>query len=309
MSKQTLPLRALLPRYWSHWMLAGSLWLLAQLPYRPAMRVGIAVGRTLYPFARRRRGIVERNIELCFPELDAEAREQRVRANFDYTGKAVAEIAYAWWAPRARLADLCEINGREHVEAALAQGRGVILLSSHFTCLEIIAPLVGKAIPTYGIYKPQSNPVNEYFMRSARERSLPGAIPRRDVRGILRVLKRNHPVWYAADQDYGRKHSVFAPFFGIPTATISAITRLAAISKAPVVPFFFHSKTDHSGYVATFHPAMEDFPGPDPVSDATRVNALIEAEIRRCPEQYLWAHRRFKTRPDRSEPSPYRKPK
>ncbi len=304
MSESRLPAGILRPRYWPRWAVMGLLWLWARLPYPIAMKLGLLFGRALYPLARGRREVALRNLELCFPELDAAQRERLAKLNFAYTGKAFAEIAFAWYASPERLRGLAEIRGTEHVERALAQGKGVILLSAHFTCLEMTPPLVSPVVPSYAIYKPQRHPVNEYCMRSARDRSLLGSITRDDVRGMLRALKKNKPVWYAADQDYGRSRSVFAPFFGIPTATVAGLTRLVAISGAQVIPFFFYSRPDHSGYIGEFHPPLENL-GKDPVADATVVNRVTEEAVRQRPEQYLWTHRRFKTRPNRTDPKLY----
>lgn len=306
MKSPPLPARAFLPRYWPNWLAMGLLWCFARLPYSLVTRISMGMGRLLYPVASRRRKIALRNLELCFPELGKGKREQLARQNFAFTGKAFGEIALAWWGSRRQLADRCEIRGIEHLQEALTQGRGAILLSAHFTCLEIVAPLASAVTPCYVIYRPQRNPVVEYCMRSARDRNTLGAIPRNEVRAILRTLRKGHSVWYAADQDMGRDRSVFAPFFGIETATVSALTRLVKISKAPVVPLFFHSKPDHSGYIVEYFPALKDIPGPDEVSDATVVNRVTEEAVRRHPEQYFWVHRRFKTRPDPNEPSPYR---
>lgn len=306
MKRPSLPARAFLPRYWPNWLGMGLLWCFAQLPYRLVTRTSIGIGRLLYPLIPRRRKIALRNLELCFPELDEKEREQLARKNFEYTGKALGEIPLAWWGSRRKLAGRCEVRGIEHLQQALAQGRGAILLSAHFTCLEIVAPIASAITPCYVIYRPQRNPVVEYCMRSARDRNTLGAIPRSEIRTILRALRNGHSVWYAADQDLGRKYSVFAPFFGVETATVSAITRLAKISKAPVVPFFFRSTPDQNGYIAEYFPALENFPGPDEVSDAVTVNRIIEDAVRQHPEQYFWVHRRFKTRPDPKDPNPYR---
>lgn len=278
----------------------GLLWLWGQLPYRWATALGRAFGRVLYPFGRMRRQVARRNLELCFPEWNDAERHALVKQNFAYTGKAFAEIALAWFAPRRRLEPLLEMRGKEHVDRALAQGNGVILLSAHFTCLELTPPLVSPVVPSYAIYKPQRHPVSEFCMRRARDRSLLGSIPRDDVRAVVRALRSNHPVWYAADQDYGRKRSVFAPFFGVEAATVGGLTRLVKISKAPVVPFFFYAKADGSGYIGEFHPPLQGL-GSDAVADATLVNRVTETAVRERPEQYLWTHRRFKTRPTRSE--------
>ncbi|WJW75265.1 LpxL/LpxP family Kdo(2)-lipid IV(A) lauroyl/palmitoleoyl acyltransferase [Thiohalobacter sp. IOR34] len=297
-----LPLLA--PRFWPLWSGLGLGWLVAQLPYRWQMRLGRGLGALLFHTARRRRHIARTNLRLCFPELDEAARERLLRSNFAALGMGVVETAMSWWTPDARLRPLARIEGLEHLRAALAQGRGVILLSAHFMTLEIGGRLLALEAPFHVLYREHKNPLFERVMRRARERHFEKAIPRDDMRGFLRSLKANMPVWYAPDQNYGREHSIFVTFFGIPAATISATHRLARISGAPVVPFFPERLADDAGYRLRLLPALADFPSGDEAADTQRINDLIEAEIRRIPEQYLWVHRRFKTRPE-GEKTPY----
>ena len=174
----------------------------------------------------------------------------------------------------------------------------MILLSAHFTSLEIGGRLLALRAPFHVLYREHKNPVFESVMRRARERHFEKAIPREDMRGLLRSLKENRAVWYAPDQNYGGEHSVYVPFFGVPAATITTTSRIARISGAAVVPFFPRRLGHGRGYRLILHPPLEDFPGEDPAADAARINRLIEAEIRKAPEQYLWVHRRFKTHPD-----------
>ena len=152
------------------------------------------------------------------------------------------------------------------------------------------------------MYKKHRNPLFEAVMKQARERNYERAIERHDVRGLLRSLKQGHAVWYAPDQDFGAQHSVFAPFMGVMCATLAAPARLAKLSGAPVVPFFPQRLHDGSGYRLILLPALKDFPGGDDVADATRINDVIEQAVRRAPDQYLWLHRRFKTRPPGAAP-------
>src|SRR5690625_4194259 len=142
MKPSRVPSALLHPRNWPQWAVMGLLWLWGRLPYRWATALGRAFGCVLYPFARLRRHVARRNLDLCFPEWDDATRRALVKKNFAYTGKAFAEIALAWFAPRRRLEPLLEMRGKEHVDQALAQGNGVILLSAHFTCLELTPPLV-----------------------------------------------------------------------------------------------------------------------------------------------------------------------
>lgn len=298
------PTRTLLPNYWPSWLAAGLLWLVARLPYRHAIGVGEALGRALYPLARRRRRIVEVNLRLCFPELDAAEREALARKNFAYTGRALIEMALSWWTPERRLRDLVSYHGIEHLETALAEGRGVLLVGAHFTSLEMAGRLLALRQPFDSIYRPNNNPVFEYLTQRGREDHYGQAIPRGEVRALVRALKQGHVLWYPPDQDYGRRNSLFVPFFGIPAATITGTPKLAKIADAPVVTIFFYGRDDASGYDLYFEP-LADFPGGEPEADLARLNTLFEQAIRRAPAQYLWVHRRFKTRPNRDDPRYY----
>lgn len=299
--------RFLHPRFWLLWLGLGLLWLLVQLPYACLLRLGRGLGALMFHLAGARRRIARRNLELCFPELSEARREQLLRENFASTGIAFFEMAMSWWWPRQRLARLARIEGLEHLQRAQAEGRGVILMAFHFTTLEIGAALLGQRQTIDGMYREHSNPVFDYVQRRGRERHNADAtaIEREDIRAMLRVLRAGRAIWYAPDQDYGRKQSLFAPLFGIPAATVSATTKFARLGKARVVPFSQSRLADGSGYRLVIHPPLEDFPGESEEADCRRINQLVEQAIRQQPEQYLWAHRRFKTRPD-GEPSLYR---
>ncbi|MCK4744150.1 MAG: LpxL/LpxP family Kdo(2)-lipid IV(A) lauroyl/palmitoleoyl acyltransferase [Sulfuriflexus sp.] len=284
------------------------MWLVAMLPYRVQMALGSLVGWFMHTFARERRTFATINLELCFPEQSAIQRKQLLRKHFDALGKGMIETAIAWWTPASRLKKLHSIKGLEHLDAALGKGKGVILLGAHFTTLEIGARLLALHRSYTAMYREHNNPLFDAIMRQRRESYFAGTHERKDVRGTLRSLKANKAVWYAADQDYGRAHSVFAPFFGVPAALITATARLAKLSGAPVVPFFQTRREDGSGYDLHLLPPLENFPSDDDVADATAINHVIEEEIRQQPSQYLWVHRRFKTRPEGMQrPYPPRK--
>lgn len=298
----TLDLRALFrqfhaPRYWPVWLGLGAMRLICALPYRVQRPLGLGLGRVLGAFARGRRHIAATNLALCFPELDAGAREHLLRDHLAAVGMGMVETALCWWAPDADLRRLVDIDGLEHYDAALAEGRGVILLTGHFTTLELGAGLFALHRPFHAMYRPHANGLYEAVMRWARERrSKMATITRDDLRGMLRALRQGRAVWYAPDQDYGAQGTVFAPFFGVPARTITATARLAKMSGARVVPYYPVRKPG-GGYHITVLPALEHFPGGDDLADATRINALVESWVRAAPEQYLWVHRRFKGRP------------
>ncbi|SEI54998.1 KDO2-lipid IV(A) lauroyltransferase [Azotobacter beijerinckii] len=295
------------PRFWGLWLGLGLFWLVAQLPYAWLLRLGRGLGALTYRLAGSRRRIALRNLELCFPDLSSAERERLVRENFASMGIAFFEMAISWWWPRQRLSRLAHIEGLEHLQRAQAEGRGVILMALHFTTLEIGAALLGQRQTIDGMYREHANPVFDYVQRRGRERHNADAtaIEREDIRAMLKVLRAGRAIWYAPDQDYGRKQSLFVPLFGIPAATVTATTKFARLGKAQVMPFIQTRLADGSGYRLTIHPPLADFPGESEEADCRRINRWVEQAVRRHPEQYLWAHRRFKSRPD-GEPSLYR---
>jgi len=294
------------PRFWPLWLGLGLLWLVVQLPYKVLLLMGRGLGALMYRFARSRRHIVQRNLELCFPQLSVSERERLVRENFSSTGIAFFEMAMSWWWPKARLQRLAHVEGLEHLQQAHAEGQGVILMALHFTTLEIGAALLGQHHTIDGMYREHKNPVFDYVQRRGRERHNADAtaIEREDVRAMLKVLRAGRAIWYAPDQDYGRKQSLFVPLFGVQAATVTATTKFARLGRARVLPYTQARLADGSGYRLKIHPPLADFPGDSEEADCRRINAWIEAAVGQCPEQYLWAHRRFKTRPE-GEPKLY----
>ena len=290
--------RYLHPGYWPLWMGLGLMWLTAHLPYRLQMGLGSLLGWFMYRFLPERRVYASINLKLCFPEFSDTQRQQLLKEHFTSLGKGMIETAIAWWTPANRLQKLHRVEGLEHFDAALEKGKGVILLGAHFTTLEIGVHLLALHRPFRAMYREHNNPLFDAIMRKRRESYLEHTHERRDVRGTMRSLKQNKVLWYAPDQDYGRKHSVFAPFFGVPAALITATSRMSKLSGAEVVPFFQTRREDGSGYDLKLLPALENFPSDDDVADATAINHVIEEEIRLQPAQYLWVHRRFKTQPE-----------
>ena len=285
------------PRYWAIWLLLGFVRLATFLPYSLQIGLGRAMGFLLRLASQRRWRVTLVNLERCFPELDEAARRKLARQHFASLGQAFIEFGMCWWGSAARLKRWGTLEGLEHLQAARAKGNGVILLSAHFTTLEISGRLLSLYTDMHLMYRPNENPLIEEIMRSSRERHFDRAIPRNDVRLMLRSLKDGKPVWYAMDQGFRGKNSAMVPFFGIPAPTNTALSRLAEASGAPVVPFFARRLPGLEGYKLTIEPALEGFPTDDPVADALRVNKLLEARIREAPEQYLWSHDRFKIVP------------
>lgn len=294
------------PRFWPLWLGMGLLWLVVQLPYRWLLVLGRGLGGVMYHLAGSRRRIAARNLELCFPELSVGERQRLLRENFASTGMTFFEMAISWWWPVERLKRLGTVEGLEHLRQAEADGQGVILMALHFTTLEMGGALLCMQQDMYGMYRAHKNPLFDFIQRHGREQRLLGAIERDDVRGMLKVLRAGGVVWYAPDQDYGAQRSLFVPLFGVQAATVTATSKFARLGRARVVPFTQTRLADGSGYKVTVHPALADFPGESEEADCLRINQWIEQAIRQQPEQYLWAHRRFKTRPA-GEPKLYRK--
>ena len=287
------------PRFWLLWLGLGVLWLVVQLPYKVQLCIGRGLGALMYRVAGDRRRIATRNLELCFPEKSAAERKQLLKENFASTGIAFFEMAMSWWWSKPRLAKLAHVEGLEHLKQAQLEGKGVILMAFHFTTLEIGAALLGQQHTIDGMYREHKNPLFDFIQRRGRERhnvdSL--AVERDDVRGMLKLLRSGRAIWYAPDQDYGAQRSVFVPLFGVPAATVTATSKFARMGKARVIPFTQQRLPDGQGYRVIVHPPLADFPSESEEADCLRINQWIEQAIQVCPEQYLWAHRRFKTRP------------
>ncbi|WP_228703001.1 LpxL/LpxP family Kdo(2)-lipid IV(A) lauroyl/palmitoleoyl acyltransferase [Marinobacter gelidimuriae] len=295
------------PRWWTTWLGIAAMWLVAQLPLRSQWWLGRMAGLLAWTFAKSRRRITETNIQLCFPELNEQQQGALVRNSFIANGIGLIEIGIGWFRNTAKLKKITRIHGQEHFEKALEAGRGILLVGAHFSTLEMGGSLSTEYIKSNVMQRDHNNPLMNAVMTRCRERRYGKVLSAKDLRGLLRSLKQNRAVWYATDQDYGRKDIVFAPFFGIPAGTITATSRIAERSGCTVMPFSHFRHADKPGYDIYFHAPLENFPGGDDLEDATRINAFIEQEIRKAPDQYLWMHRRFKTRPDEKDPGFYRK--
>ncbi|MGM0769390.1 MAG: LpxL/LpxP family Kdo(2)-lipid IV(A) lauroyl/palmitoleoyl acyltransferase [Pseudomonadota bacterium] len=295
------------PRWWPTWIGIAFMWLMARLPLRWQWWLGKVIGELGYRLIPRRRHITEVNIRLCFPELSRQEQQQLVRKAFHSNGIGIMEIGLAWFRDPKTYLPVTTVHGLEHVDAALAKGNGILLLGGHYSTLDLGGSLVTEFIKADVMQRDHNNPLMNAVMTRARERRYGTALDSKNLRGLLKQLKQNRIVWYATDQDYGRKGIVFAPFFGVPAGSITATSRIAERSGCAVVPFSHFRREHEPGYDIYFHPPLENFPSGDDLADATLVNQSIEQEVRRFPDQYLWMHRRFKTRPSKDDPDLYRK--
>lgn len=253
------------------------------------------LSRILLLTAKTRRNIVSTNLTLCFPEWDEQTRKEKVKDVFYQNTLGIFETAYGYHQPEHKLAAIFEIKGFEKFEKALEEGRGVLLLGAHYSHLDLGGLLLAQLIPLNAIYRPHNNPLMDHYIKSHREKMLNSVIDRRDIRGIARALKNNEVVWYPPDQDYGTKHSVWAPFFGVEAATITATSRLAKLNKSPVLTILYYRDGSSRHYTLEIGDFEDSFPSGDDTIDATTVNRTLELLIRQHPTQYMWTHRRFKS--------------
>lgn len=295
--------RLLHPRYWLTWMSMCVLFLLAQLPFCWQMWMGKRLGRVLYYVLCTRRYVAQRNIELCFPELNQVERDRLVKKHFESNGVTLFETGMAWFMPYWRLRKRFVIKGEDHWRAIQAQNKGALIMAVHFNTLEITNVAINRLFNMSMSYRPHNNPAYDFVQRHGRERHNPNseAVNRNDVRGMVKAMKSGGWLWYAADQDYGPKVSEFIPWFGIDAAMVSAPPRLAAMAGVPIVGISYRRLADYSGYEIEFMPAFEQIPSGDNQADLIALNQHYEQCIRNNPHEYLWVHRRFKTRPQGQE--------
>lgn len=260
--------------------------------------MGRLLGRFSYLLGGQRRHVARVNIALCFPELTDKQREDLVRKTLISTGEAAMEVAGSYCNRRIDLHKRTRIKGIEHLEKAKGKGKGVLLIGMHLNTLDVASRVIGEMMPLSAVYRPVKNPVVETLVSHGRGGNIEHYIDRMALRQLLRVLKAGKVVWYAPDQNYGNREAVFAPFFGVPTATITATSRIARMSSAALVPVS-HFRLPGGQYEIVFGPEISNFPSGDDIEDATVINKIIENEVRKAPEQYLWVHRRFKRQPDK----------
>jgi len=281
----------------------GLLWLLRFLPLALLAPVGESVGWGTFYMWRERRQICLINLARCFPHLSERERRALAKRHFGVLGRSVVERGLLWWSRGERVARVVRLIGMEHLVAA---GRPVILLAPHFVGLDAGATRLSMEGAAVSVYSRQKNPYIDRLLVRYRSRFKPVTLLSRQdgLRAVIREMRTGLPFYYLPDQDYGRRDSVFVPFFGVPAATITGVSRIARLAGAKVVPAVTRMRPGGQGYEVRLYPAWDDFPTDDPAADARRVNAFIEDRVREMPEQYNWVHKRFKTRPA-GEPSFY----
>jgi KDO2-lipid IV(A) lauroyltransferase len=292
------------PRHWFTWLLIAFGWTLARWPWALQRRAGVALGALMRATMVARRRTAAANLAWCFPELDERARADLLRAHFTSLGIGAFEFMRAWWGRLAPLDATATIAGLDHLRAAQAGGRGVILVSPHFTTLEICVRLLSRQVALAGMYRKHDQPALEWAVRQARSKYTVAMFPtNRSLRPVVKHVRDGGVLWFAPDQQTRRGDSVFVPFFGRPAWTLTSTHQMARLTGAAVLPLF-HRRRDDGSYEIEIGAPLADFPTADAVADTARVMAVLEALVRREPAQYLWIHARFKKQPE-GEKGPY----
>ncbi len=299
MAANRKPLHAFVaPRYWVTWLGLGLLRIVCWLPQGTLLHLGNLIGNLAFRAASRRRAIVRRNLRLCFPDMSEEQRDSLARAHFRALGMSLLEMGLGRWASDVRLKQLTTVEGLEYLQPALDQGIGVILLSAHFTTLELSGRILKLHIPPFdAVYRKNRSEFITAVMRTGRERSAASTIEKRDIKSMVRSLRKGGLVWYAPDQSFNRKGAEVMPFFGVPSMHTTATSTLARLGKAVAVPYFPERLPD-GRYRLRLLPPLADFPSDDLVADTLQYVTVLEEHVRRCPEQYFWLHRKFKDLPE-----------
>lgn len=285
------------PGYWTTWLGMAGMAFLARLPYRVTLFCGTCFGYLLYTFATSRQKTTQTNVKLCFPEMSAAESAAFTKATIIENGVGLVETCIAWFNHQRINRDMIEVTGLDIFDATIAQGRGVILVGAHYTTLDLGGVLMASVHKVGVMYRRNKNPLMDLFMRTSRSKFCEKVLPREDMRSVIRFIKKGGVMWYAPDQDYGRDNSVFAPFFGVEAATVTAIPRLVKLTGAAVLILGHHRRSDKKGYIVSISRPNGVYPTGDDRDDAALINHELEQQIRKYPTQYMWLHRRFKTRP------------
>ncbi len=292
------------PRYWYAWPVLALVLITSWLPSRVLWILGIALGSLFSWFRSPARRVAERNIELCFPEMGPRERRAFLKRHFRLSGFAVLSLGVAWWAPKWRIKRFIKLRDMHYLDDIRSNGKNAILLVPHFLGLDVGAMRLSMDGNYVSMYRRSRNDFLEYLFQRRSRFGAPVVERASSLKTLIRIIRQGVPFYYLPDQDLGERASVFVPFFGIPAATVTALSRIAASTSATVVPCIMRILPAGQGYEARFYPPFENFPSEDPIADARRMNQEIETWIREMPEQYLWSYRRFKTRPN-NEPSLY----
>ena len=292
-----MPSKFFHPRYWPTWLGVGILKLIILLPWSWLMKIGKWLGILLYSVAASRRKISHINLEIAFPDLSENELETLNRDHFISMGQGLIEAALGWWGSDKKIKKLAHVEGFHYLQDTLKKSN-VVLLGAHFSSLEVGGRIMALEMPLHVTYRPHQNALIEYLVALQRDVKYGKAIPKSNIRDMIKSIKNGSPVWYATDQNYRGKGSLPVPFFGVEAPTNTGTARLAKMTKAKVIPCITvrltGKKDNQKGYLIKAYPPLENFPSDDPLSDTTRLNKILEELIKEYPEQYLWTHKRYK---------------
>lgn len=297
----------LLPKFWLTWVGVIILYSISWLPFKLQLLMGRVLGRLILKLAAKRKHVALTNLRLCFPEKSESELLGVLKKNFENTGIALFETGMGWWWPTWRVARKVKVIGAQHITTAQNEGNGVLVLGMHNLSLELCARGAGISNPLVVFYRPHNNQLMEYFQHRGRARSNKYMLGKRDVKGLLRALNDKDACAYLPDQDYGRNKSLFVPFFAVKEAATTTGTLIFARKKnTKTVMMIPRRNADDSGYTVEVSAPFENFPSDNEEQDLIKINQALEKAIMVQPEQYMWLHRRFKTRPNEDDASLYK---
>lgn len=292
------------PKYWGIWLFMGFLFVSQLMPFKVQWQISRGLAWLTMTLAKSRLHIAQVNVDICFPELSDSEKQTLVKKIFHENMQGYIDSATSWFGNYKRFKPTLEIRGKEHIDKVQQGGQGVVLAGAHFSILDLAGALTSLVIEMNVTYRPLDNKLMNAIMMRGRYRFVTHAYHKKDVQGFIDCLKRGDALWYAPDQDYGRKHAVFAPLFGRQASTISGLTFLSKSGNARIVPYSYHRKEDSHEYILEFYEPLPDTG--DEEKDAAAYNKWLEGAIRRYPAQYLWLHKRFKTQVNPEDKNPYK---
>ena len=283
------------PKFIPTWILLLTMRLIVFIPLRLQVFISIPFGFLLRIVMTKKHKIAKINIDKCFPSLTKKQQQDIVKNHFINIFMSLFEIANCFFMSKKRLKKYYEFNNKEVMQQLIASKENIIIMVGHFTTMLIVGRILADNFAFTDVYRPQNNKLFDYFMQTNIKKFGINMVKAKDSKNIIRYLKSGSPIWYAPDQDLHFAKSVFAPFFNISTNTIIATAKLAKIANAKVIPLSFHRT--NKGYKLNFENIIQDYPSENNIENATKINQILENQIKNAPSQYLWTHRRFKTRP------------
>lgn len=285
------------PKYWTTWLGVFALYLISWLPFSAKMKLATQLGKLMYNQGGSRLSVARTNINACFPELSENEREELIKNTFIANMKGLVETTIAWWGEHDSIINSLEVHGLEYLKEAEGRGKGVLMVGGHFSIMDLAGPMVNSILDFNYMYRPNDNPLFDAVIERHRMQYRHNKFTKYQRKEMVDFIKQGNTVWYGYDQDFGAQRSVFAPFFNIQTATLKSPLSIAKETQATVI-MVSQFRENNNKYSIHFSPIFEDILEQDEVTTATQLNKQLETFVRLHPEQYLWMHRRFRSRPE-----------